>query len=142
LNGTERSGHGRGARIALNRAIPARLGIIRGVGEADRRPLDYAGPAAESARRGRINFVLQFIWGFIAAVLVVLLLIPATGEGPMIPAVVRAIETVVGPAAAVLLAVAIFARWKWGRRGLLAGVLVGFALAGLIAGLCVPMLEP
>jgi hypothetical protein len=97
--------------------------------------LDYARPAGDPRRKvGR--FVVQFIAGFVLAVGVVLLLIPATGPGPMIPAVVLALEKVVGPAAVVLVAFAIYAHRRLRWRGFSAGVATGLLIAGLVAGAC------
>ena len=107
------------------------------MGEEEPRPLDYAAPTGDSLNRRQLSFPLQFVCGFCAAVFVVLLLIPATGEGPMVPAVLRAIAKVVGPAAIILLVLAILARRYWRWRGFLAGVIFGFVLAGLVAGICV-----
>jgi hypothetical protein len=109
--------------------------------EEQPKTLEYASPATDP-RRGRGRYVLQFIGGFLLAVGVVLLLIPATGEGPMIPAVILALEKVVGPAALVLVGFAVYAHRRLGWRGFSAGVAVGLLTAGLVAGLCVPMLEP
>jgi hypothetical protein len=103
--------------------------------------LEYASPPGDRPRRVG-HLALQFIGGFLSAVAVVLLLIPATGEGPMVPAVMRALATVVGPAAALLIGSAVYAHRRLGWRGFGAGVAVGFLLAGLVAGLCVPMLGP
>jgi hypothetical protein len=73
--------------------------------------------------------------------LVLPLLIIYTGEGPMIPAVMRAVVRVVGPVALGMVLLAALAHRTLGWRGFSAGVLVGLLFSTLAAGLCVPMLE-